>query len=341
MTFPKVVFIGALSLFALIGVVGLYKKTSQPAKVAAQLPAPVKEKTLEPAIVRKDVPSKPAKEKQIVQENPSQKTTPVTIKEDFPEVDRIFQLFTTGPTKLPIVETITYSVNVPWLKGRPAWLADYANYYGTSRHFIARGLNGKPDYFTQKITAGSKFNVFRKDKNIQFYLLVDVSRSKMGFYYVDLDTQERLFLKTYRVGLGKLTDNTPSGTLTPLGKYALGGKVAIYKPGMMGQFQNQKMEMIQIFGTRWMPFDKEVENSTAPAKGYGIHGAPWVVDASGNLRENTDVIGRYESDGCVRLSQNDIEELFAIIITKPTIVEVVKDFREAKLPGTEVASPTR
>lgn len=340
MSFPKTIFIGSLSLFALIGIVGIYKKTAQPVKVA-QLPIPVKKEVIpDPVSIRKEE-SKQAREKVLVQEKQSQKTNPVTIKDDFPDVDRIFQLFTTGPAKLPIVETISYSINVPWLKGRPAWLTDYANYYGTSRHFIARGLNGKPDYFTQKINPGSRFNVFRKDKNIQFYLLVDISRCKMGFYYVDLDTQERLFLKTYRVGLGKLTDNTPSGTLTPLGKYLLGGKVVVYKPGMMGQFQNQKIEMIQIFGTRWMPFEKEIESNTAPAKGYGIHGAPWISDASGNLQELTEVIGRYESDGCIRLSQKDVEELFSIIITKPTVVEVVKDFREAKLPGTEVASPTR
>ncbi len=333
------IFIGSLSLFALIGIVGIYKKTSQPVKVA-QLPVPAKEVVVNPVTIRKEE-SKQAREKALVQESKSQKTNPVTIKDDFPDIDRIFQLFTTGPAKLPIVETISYSINVPWLKGRPAWLTDYANYYGTSRHFIARGLNGKPDYFTQKINPGSRFNVFRKDKNIQFYLLVDISRCKMGFYYVDLDTQERLFLKTYQVGLGKLTDNTPSGTLTPLGKYLLGSKVAVYKPGMMGQFQNQKIEMIQIFGTRWMPFEKEIESNTAPAKGYGIHGAPWVSDTSGNLQEYTEVIGRYDSDGCIRLSQKDVEELFSIIISKPTIVEVVKDFREAKLPGTEVASPTR
>ena len=100
---------------------------------------------------------------------------------------------------------------MPWLKGRPAWIADYAAYYNTSRHFIARSLNGKPDYFSQKVSQGSSFNVFRKDKNIQFFLLVDVSRCKMGFYYIDLDTNESILLKTYRVGLGRLDTSKASG----------------------------------------------------------------------------------------------------------------------------------
>lgn len=266
-------------------------------------------------------------------------SAPVTIKEEFPNIDRIFQLFTTGPTRLPIVETVTYSTNVPWLKGRPAWIADYASHYNTSRHFIARSLNGKPDYFTQKVSSGSRFNVFRKDKNINFYLLIDISRCKMGFYYVDLDSNERVLLKTYTVGLGRIQEQSASGILTPLGKFSLGSKIGIYKPGTMGYFQDQKTEMIQVFGTRWIPFDQEFEGATAPAKGFGIHGAPWTMQKTGTLTERTDVVGKYESDGCIRLFQDDMEELFSIVITKPTYVVIVKDFREAKLPGIEVASP--
>jgi lipoprotein-anchoring transpeptidase ErfK/SrfK len=161
----------------------------------------------------------------------------------------------------------------------------------------------------------------------------------MGFYYVDLDTQERVLLKTYRVGLGRIDPSQPSGTLTPLGRYALGSRVAIYKPGMMGFYQDQKVEMIRVFGTRWIPLD----HTTVSAKGYGLQGAPWVVNAAdtGQLAENRNSIGAYDSDGCIRLSSEDIEELFAIVLTKPTFIEIVKDFHEAKLPGVEVAAPSR
>lgn len=256
----------------------------------------------------------------------------------FPKVDRIEQLFTTGPTKLPIVETVTYESRVPWLKGRPAWIADYATYFGTSRHFIARSLNGKPDYFSQKVATGAKFNVFKKDRNFQFYLLVDLSQCKMGFYYIDLDTNERLLLKTYTVGVGKIA-KTASGCLTPLGKFLLGGKVGIYKPGILSQYGDKQVEMIQVFGSRWLPFEQSVEG--AKAKGYGIHGAPWERDRSGQIFENRDVVGKYESDGCIRLLSEDMEELFSIVITKPTIVEVVIHAFEASLPGIEVATPMR
>ena len=43
----------------------------------------------------------------------------------------------------------------------------------------------------------------------------------------------------------------------------------------------------------------------------------------------------------VRQILQDMEELFSIVISKPTFIEIVKDFHEAKLPGTEVATPSR
>ena len=46
-------------------------------------------------------------------------------------------------------------------------------------------------------------------------------------------------------------------------------------------------------------------------------------------------MGKEESDGCVRLLSNDIEEIFSVIITKPTTIELVKDYHDAKLPGQE------
>lgn len=267
------------------------------------------------------------------------KPTPVLetsyVQAEAPEVDRIPQLFTLDTSKLPIVETISYTSRVPWLKGRPAWISDYASHYETSRHFIARSLNKKTDYFTQKVGPGDKFNIFKKDAKIQFHLLIDLAKAKMRFYYIDLATNERTLLKTYKVGLGRADSQKKSGFLTPIGKYELGNRIAIYKPGTMGFFQDKKTEMIRVFGTRWIPFEKELDGCTEPAKGFGLHGTPWIQDTTGNLIEDRSKIGKYDSDGCVRLAQEDIEELFSIIITKPTTVELVRSFEDAKLPGIE------
>lgn len=346
MSIQRYLTIGAISLFTVIGVAACFKKfihLKQPTTASA-----LKESPLE----RGETPVVSAESRAVAEEGEKTQNVPFsptsadfnleTLQDDFPMVDRVFQLFTTGQSKLPIVETITYSSSVPWLKGRPAWIADYAAHYHTSRHFIARSLNGKADYFSQKAFEGSKFNVFRNDKQIQFYLLVDVSRLKMGLYYVDLNTKERVLLKTYRVSLGRLDPTKPSGTLTPLGRYQLGDKVAIYQPGTLSYFLDQKVEMIRVFGTRWIPFEQEIDRATASPKGYGLYGAPWSIDqSSGKWVEQRACIGKNDTDGGIRLLSEDVEEIFSIIISKPTFIEIVRDFRHAKLPGNEVSNPTR
>jgi hypothetical protein len=341
----KLLTIGAIVLFTFIGIAA-YLKNQSPTEKEDQSVLTSSKPLLETAVLAVPVKSEPLdseklETKAIDLESGLKKDLKIP-QDDFPMIDRVFQLFTTGPSKLPIIETITYTSCVPWLKGRPAWVADYAAHYNTSRHFIARSLNGKADYFSQKVFEGSKFNVFRKDKRIQFYLLVDISLLKMGFYYIDLDTNERILLKTYRVGLGRLDDLKPSGSLTPLGRYALGSKVAVYHPGTTSYILDQKQEMIRLFGTRWIPFDQEIERTTAPARGYGIYGAPWNLDEkTGKWSEQRKSIGKYDTDGGIRLLSEDLEEIFSIIISKPSFVEIVRDFREARLPGVEVAVPTR
>lgn len=252
-------------------------------------------------------------------------TKPVK-EEEKPEVDRIHQLFSLNSSQLPIVETVSFTSRVPWLKGRPAWIADYASHFQTSRHFIARSLNRKVDYFTQKVHPGDRFNVFKAGKDIKFHLLVDLSKCKMWFYY--LDGPEKVLLKTYQVGIGKKEPLSTSGYLTPVGKYGLGEKIAIYKPGVTGHFQDADVEMIRVFGTRWLPFHEEIEGCSESARGFGIHGAPWIENSDGTLVEDQSKIGQCDSDGCIRMRADEVEEIFAIVITKPTTVEIVKEVKE-------------
>ena len=113
----------------------------------------------------------------------------------------------------------------------------------------------------------------------------------------------------------------------------LGSKTAVYRPGMENYFQNRKTHMIEIFGTRWIPFDQEVENCTDSAKGYGIHGVPCKYDEEKNLLiEEEKGVGGYNSDGCLRLIMADMEEIFSIVVTKPTMVEIIKNKDDAILP---------
>lgn len=327
MSTPKFLLIGSVFLFGSIGMYGLYKRLSKDSKE-------------ELVVLHEEVsPAKRGPPKvEFIDKTPKNSVVAnafvekLSIGEELPDVDRTFELFTTGSLKLPIVETVTYSSHVPWLQGRLAWVADYAAHYGTSRHFIARSLNGQPDYFSQTVQEGSHFNVYKLDKNFEFYLVVDLSRCKMALYYHDLDTQERVLIKTYQVGVGRLDPESSFKTATPLGHFMVGDKVAIYKPGMRGYYNNQEVEMMQIFGTRWLPL----------GNGYGIQGAPWHLDPkTGALIEDRSVIGQYATDGGIRLAHEDLEELYAIVITKPTHVVIVTEFHQAQLPGQEVAIPRR
>lgn len=257
------------------------------------------------------------------------------VKEDLEiaEVDRIDKLFAFDSSKLPVVKTMTYTSRVPWLSGRPAWIADYAAHFKTTRHFIARSLNKNLDYFTQKVSHGDRFNVLKE--SVTFHLLIDISRLKMWFYGVD--NNKYYLLKIYNVGLGRKDSSKESKCLTPKGKFSLGSKVAIYKSGVLGYFQDRQIEMVKIFGTRWIPFKKEIEKCSDRAKGYGLHGAPFVLDSkTNNLKEDRGKVGKYDSDGCIRLYKEAIEELFAIVISRSTIIELVDDIKDFKMKGEEV-----
>ena len=333
MSLPKILAIVAVVLFSVIGIAAIFKAksgTRQVGAVISQAPLEVELDDEIQAIV-------PALSFNPIASNAVNDESKVLVKEeyipqksliDLPEGDRIEELFNKQTPLADIVETVVYKSHVAWQKGRPAWLSDYASHYNTSKHFIARSLNGKADYWKQEVKEGDRFNVFKKDKNIQFHLIVDSSRCKMWLYCLDLDKKQKILLKTYVVGLGRIDASKTSGLLTPLGTYSLGSKIAIYKPKMMGTHSGQKKEMITIFGSRWIPFEKEIGFCTQPAKGFGIHGTPWNRDADG-LLDNSNSIGKYESDGCIRLKTSDIEEIFSIIITKSAMIEIVRDFSEA------------
>ena len=334
-----------LSLFVFVGVVGTIKK-SKKAKLTSIEASVVQDEMVRSAISEveqvhalPDFITAPIVEEPVIAQAPDLSLEQPSVQ-DIIEVDRIDRLFCKGKQKLPFVETIGYKSRVNWLQGRPAWIADYANYYQTSRHFIARSLNGNRDYYTQKVASGDYFNVFSKGADLRFHLVVDLSKLKLWFYAYDKVTNYRFLLKTYKCGCGKLDKESPSGSLTPFGCFTLSDKVAIYRPGVEGFFKDQKVEMMQIFGTRWMPYTAEMDDATAMIKGFGIHGVPWFRDeTTGELIEDRETIGRYDSSGCIRLLKEDVEEIFSIVITKPTTIEIVKQHQEAKLPGVEWVDP--
>src|SRR6185437_13454679 len=97
-------FLGALLLFGAIGITASIKKFIYSKPKAPKLEAPS-------AITKTPAPK-------VIVVPAAASSAPVVQEGDFPQVDRIGGLFTTGPNKLPIVETVTYDSHVPWLKGR-------------------------------------------------------------------------------------------------------------------------------------------------------------------------------------------------------------------------------
>lgn len=245
-----------------------------------------------------------------------------------PEGSRMAELFISkGMPSFPFVEVITYQSKVPWKPNKLAWLVDYARYYQTSRYFISRSLSRKRDYFFQEVRNGERFNVFGREVLLSFYLLVDLSRCKVWLFAHEEREDRYTFLSCYRVGLGRKEERESAKSLTPTGVYRLGNKVAIYSNHSVDFFEKKKRSMIEIFGTRWIPFEEEIDNCSEPVCGdsgkhFGVHGIPWEKRGE-EWVERRELIGEYASDGCVRLLSEDMEELFAVIISRKSYIEIV------------------
>jgi len=101
------------------------------------------------------------------------------------------------------------------------------------------------------------------------------------------------FFKRYAVGTGKF-GKTPSGTFTIVEKMK---EPVWWRPGggevPYGHADN-------ILGTRWMSLD--ATGDTPKARGYGIHGT-W----------DNSTIGKAVSAGCIRLRNEDVEELYRLV----------------------------
>ena len=122
----------------------------------------------------------------------------------------------------------------------------------------------------------------------RFTIVVDKSQKQL------LLTEDNQFIKSYPVGTGK-DDSTPEGTFKIVNRIP---NPVWYKQGAVvpqGSPEN-------ILGTRWLGFDKT---------GYGIHGT---IDTAPITQQTT--------AGCVRMTNSDVEELFAIVPvgTEVTIV---------------------
>ena len=340
MTLSKVFFIVSASLFSIIGCVALCKNRHAGSvgetKIVAQEEVDLSRlvENLQPVA---EPPLQLAVAKDPVVETQREEEKPVVIEHD-PVENGLDMLFVKG-SSCPIVETVTYKRHVPWKSHSAAWLADYAHHYKTPLDFIYRSLNAGKEYTPTTVSDGARFNVLKKGIDFRFHLIVSISSCRLRLYYVIPEEKKAVFLKSYQVCLGKKDSSKSSECLTPLGMYQLGDRIAVFKPKMMGMHKGKKIELIQVFGGYWIPFEKALGDCSEPAKGFGIHGTPIHRDAAtGTLQEDNSSIGHFESDGCIRLAGKDMQELYSIISTHKTYVELVTSFDQSKLFQGEIVN---
>ena len=133
---------------------------------------------------------------------------------------------------------------------------------------------------------------------------IKVSKSQ---YTLSFYLNDRLY-RVYKVGVGR-QDRTPVGVFEVLNKsreptWAPPGR----EPLPYGHPEN-------IIGTRWMGL-KPIEGTDTSIRGYGIHGT---IDP--------DSVGTPSSAGCVRLRNEEVEELFDFVpepSVEKTRVEIVE-----------------
>jgi len=166
--------------------------------------------------------------------------------------------------------------------------------HNTSVEAIQRSNNMKLSNFNVQL--GKTYNIYTAKWEIV------ISKSRRKLYLFD---GKKLF-KAYNIGIGK-QDRTPTGSFkTGLKKknpdwYSPKGKIP---------FGNPK----NVLGTRWISLNPAGKVSRQ-VSGLGIHGT-----------KAPNSIGRAESNGCLRLINKDVEELFSILPNerKPVPVTIIK-----------------
>ncbi len=172
-------------------------------------------------------------------------------------------------------------------------LQKIARKYNTSMEQVL--VSNKMPKDKYRLWAGNTLKIYLGDWKIK------VSKKLHKLYLYDGDS----LFKVYNIGIGK-QDRTPVGKFKVTARikepdwYAPNGKIFAY-----GTKEN-------VLGTRWIAL-KPTEESNKNLKGYGIHGT-W----------DRESIGKARSNGCIRMLNEQVEELFRII-PLATPVEIIEE----------------
>lgn len=204
---------------------------------------------------------------------------------------KIFERFSNFPNIQKVQEALE-EINVRILLS-PIMTQDAQQYEvqkGDTLNKVAKKFNTTQDLIVR--ANGLKDNLLRIGKrlkvtNVKFSIVVDKSQN-----ILTLKSGNEIF-KTYRVSTGK-------NSCTPVGTFTITNKVIDppWYPPAGGMIPSGDPK--NVLGSRWLGLSKA---------GYGIHGTT-----------QPEAIGKSVTDGCVRMNNSDVEELYAIV---PEGTEVV------------------
>lgn len=169
-------------------------------------------------------------------------------------------------------------------------------------------INGLPD--ASKIQVGQRLKLLRGP----LHAVVRKGRFQMDIYLQEPGTGRMLLCRQFAVGLGK-DGCTPEGRW----RVALGGKMtkAPWTPPSASQLARKKI----LWGEPDYPLG---------VKGYwislaGIEGNPYTAEDGFGIHGTNDPssIGKAQSMGCIRLPDDDIEQLFALLYEHWSLVSVL------------------
>lgn len=140
-----------------------------------------------------------------------------------------------------------------------------------------------------------------------FHVVVNKGEYRADLYAGSPDEPDRwLFIKSYRVGLGE-------GNSTPVGTYVIKKNSKLVNPHWVNPRTGEKFDQNDPknpIGEFWMGW--QGVGASAVNTGYGLHGTI-----------EPDSIGQQRSMGCVRLGEEDIAQLYDMLVEEVSVVKVL------------------
>lgn len=182
------------------------------------------------------------------------------------------------------------------------YLSSVANTYRTPYQLIER-INGIQ---ANRLQAGQALQVLKGPVHAR----IDKSDYRMDLFVYD-DAGLPIYLKSYTVGLGEF-DSTPIGMwrVKPGSKVGPANGGPSWRNPRTGKVYDRNDPDIPI-GEYWMALEGLDENTKGKA-GYGIHAT-----------NDPESIGRQESMGCIRMRDQDVDEVFYTLFEGASKVEIM------------------